>query len=398
MKRLLIKQLAVIMVMLFTGVVLGQKPQEKYQFKMVKQLKTTPVKDQQSTGTCWSFATTSYLETELLRLGKPEYDFSEMFFVRYAYADKAKLFVRYQGTNNFGQGGQAHDVLNVIRSHGITTEEAYNGLNYGTTYHIHGEMELVLKSMLDAVIKNPNGSITTAWYPAVESVLDAYLGKSPKDILINGKILSPEKFFESTGLNLDDYVEITSFNHHPYHQKIILEIPDNWSHSLYYNLPLDEMMTVIESAIMNGYSICWDGDVSEKGFAHRKGVAILPAEKLTDISSSEMAKWTDLSDTLLKSQMYNFYGPVPEMMVNQENRQENFDNLSSTDDHLMHLTGIATDQNGIKYFYTKNSWGTTNHIYNGYLYMSEPYVRMKTIAIMVHKDAIPLEIKKKMGL
>jgi len=369
-----------------------------YNFTMVNQVKTTSVKDQQSTGTCWSFATTSFIETELLRLGQPEFDLSEMYFARRAYSSKANLYVRYQGTNNFGQGGQAHDVLNVMRSFGMATEESYPGKNYGTNDHNHGELESALKAFVDVIVKNPNGKISTAWTPAFESILDAYLGKVPTEISFNGKKYSPKSFFESTGMNLDDYVEITSFNHHPFYQSFILEIPDNWNRDKYLNVPLDDLMAIIENAIVKGYSVCWDGDVSEKGFAYKKGVAILPAGKIEDLRNSEMSKWTDVSEKDRVSQMFSFNGPVPEVNVTQENRQLNFDNQSSTDDHLMHFVGIATDQNGAKYFYTKNSWGTENHVYNGYLYMSEPFVRMKTIAILVHKDAIPTDIAMKMGL
>lgn len=369
-----------------------------YNFTMLKMVKTTPVKNQQSTGTCWDFATTSYLETELLRLGKPEFDISEMYFVRYAYADKANLYVRYQGTNNFGEGGQAHDVLNIIRKYGFVTEDSYPGKNYGTTEHVHGELESVLKAFIDAVVKNPNGKITTAWFPAVESIIESYLGKVPTEVTFEGKSYTPKSLLESTGLNLDNYVEITSFNHLPFYQNVMLEIPDNWHRDKYLNVPLDDMMAIMENALMKGYSVCWDGDVSEKGFAYKKGVAILPASKVDDLSGTDMAKWTEKSESDRKSQMYSFNGPVPEILVNQDNRQKNFDNQTTTDDHLMHLTGIATDQNGTKYYYTKNSWGPESQIYNGFLYMSDAYVRMKTVAILVHKDAIPAEIASKMGI
>lgn len=376
----------------------SQNTNNGYTFTMLNQVKTTPVKNQQATGTCWSFATTSFIETELLRLGQSEFDLSEMYFVRNAYSDKANLYVRFQGTNNFGQGGQAHDVLNVMRSFGMATEESYPGKNYGTTEHNHGELEAVLKSFVDAIVKNPNGKITTAWAPAYESILDAYLGKVPTEITFNGKKFTPKTLFESTGLNLDDYVEITSFNHHPFYQTFILEIPDNWHRDKYYNIPLDELMSIMENALMKGYSVCWDGDVSEKGFAYKKGVAILPAGKIEDLKNTDQSRWTEISEKDRIAQMFSFNGPVPEVNVTQENRQRNFDNQSTTDDHLMHLVGIATDQNGVKYYYTKNSWGPENHIYNGYLYMSDPFVRMKTIAILVHKDAIPTEIAMKMGI
>jgi bleomycin hydrolase len=255
-----------------------------------------------------------------------------------------------------------------------------------------------LKAFLDEVIKKPNGKITTAWTPAIESILDAYLGKVPNEITVNGKRFTPKTLFESTGLNLDDYVEVTSFNHHPFYQSFVLEIPDNWHRDKYYNIPLDELVAIMENALMKGYSVCWDGDVSEKGFAYKKGIAILPAGKVEDLKNSEMSKWTDVSEKDRVSQMFSFNGPVPEVNVTQEIRQMNFDNQTTTDDHLMHLVGIATDQNGTKYYYTKNSWGTDNSQYNGYLYISEPFAKMKTIAILVHKDAIPVEIAAKMGI
>ena len=395
-----ILKITLIGVILFTitGNIYSQVDSSGYHFTMIKQVKTTPVKDQQSTGTCWSFATTSFIETELLRLGQPDFDLSEMYFVRYAYSDKANLYVRYQGTNNFGQGGQAHDVLNVMRSHGMATEQSYSGNNYGSKDHNHGEIESVLKAFIDEVIKKPNGRVTTAWAPAFESVLDTYFGKVPTDINYNGKTFTPKSLFESTGLNLDDYIEITSFNHHPFYQSFILEIPDNWHRDKYYNIPLDDFMAVIENALMNGYSVCWDGDVSEKGFGFKKGVAILPAGNIEDLKNSEMSKWSEVSEKDRISQMFRFKGPVPEVNVTQEIRQLNFDNQTTTDDHLMHLVGIATDQNGVKYYYTKNSWGVENYIYKGYLYMSEPFVKMKTIAILVHKDAIPADIAAKMGI
>lgn len=391
---------ACIGIILFIGTynLYSQETGSGYNFTMLKQVKTTPVKDQQSTGTCWSFATTSFIETELLRMGQPEFNLSEMYFARHAYSEKGNLYVRFQGTNNFGQGGQAHDVLNVIKNYGIATEESYPGKNYGSNDHNHGELETSLKAFVDVIIKKENGKLTTAWYNAFESMLDSYLGKLPTEITFNGKKYTPKSLFESTKLNLDDYVEITSFNHHPFYQSFILEIPDNWSRDKYYNVPLDELMSIMENALMNGYSVCWDGDVSEKGFAYKKGVAIIPAVKVEDLSKTEMSKWTEKSESDRKIQMFAFNGPVPEILVNQENRQSNFDNQTTTDDHLMHLTGIATDQNGTKYYYTKNSWGTENHIFNGYLYMSESFVRMKTIAILVHKNAIPTEIASKMGL
>ena len=370
----------------FAQVVAGQT--DSFQFTVMDEIPSSPVKDQQHTGTCWSFATTSFVETELIRLGQPVFDISEMYFVRCAYEEKAQNYVRFHGANNFGQGGQAHDVMNAIRKYGMVTEDEYPGLNYGSVVHAHAELEAVLKAFLEAVISNPNKRLTTAWLPAFRGILDAYLGVVPD----RGKSsLAAVKF------NPNDYIELTSFNHHPFYQKILLEIPDNWSHDLYYNLPLDELMQVVKHALSNGYSVCWDGDVSEKSFAYRKGVALLPVTRIEEISGSDKERWIGIAEKDFAKRMANFESPVPEVAVNQENRQLNFDNLTSTDDHLMHLTGMATDQNGTLYFLTKNSWGTEG-IYNGYLYMSESYVRMKTIAVMVHRDAIPVGVREKLGL
>lgn len=362
--------------------------EQGFQFKMVKEINTSPVKNQQRTGTCWSFATTSFVETELVRMGKPVFDISEMFFVRHAYASKARNYVRYQGNNNFGQGGQAHDVMDVIKTYGMVTEQEYSGLNYGTDVHAHSELAAVLNAYLDAVVKNPNKALTTAWYPAYNSILDNYLGVAPD---------AKKSTLANVGFNPDDYVEITSYSHHPFYFQFVLEIPDNWSHSLYYNVPLDDLIKTIKNALMNGYSVCWDGDVSEKSFAWSKGVAVLPVEKVEEIAGSDKDRWVGMTDKERKAKLTSFEAPVPEIMVDQSKRQFTFDNYTSSDDHLMHLTGLATDQNGTTYFYTKNSWGTDG-VYNGYLYMSEPFVRMKTIAILVHKKALPEEVAKKLGI
>lgn len=392
------KILATLSLSLCIGMALAQDAPEGFKFTSVKDINVSPVKDQQRTGTCWSYATTSFIEAELLRMGKPEIDLSEMYFARHAYANKAKRYVRFQGTNNFGQGGQAHDVLNVIDEFGMVTEEAFTGKNYGSDQHVHSELEAVLKSTVEAVVKNPNRKLSTAWYPAINGILDSYFGAAPEKVNALGASVSPKEFVQKTGFSTGDYVEITSYNHHPYYSQFVLEIPDNWSHALYYNLPLNELMQVMEHAITSGYTVCWDGDVSEKGFKHNKGVAIIPASKVEEMADSEKSKWTELTAEERAKQMYSFTNPVPEVAVTQELRQEAFDNYLSTDDHLMHLTGIAKDQNGTKYFKTKNSWGTQDHIYGGYLYMSDSYVRLKTVAILIHKDALPKDLAKKLGI
>lgn len=338
-------------------------------FKTIKQLKTTPVKNQSKSGTCWSFAVTSFLESELMRMGKGEYDISEMFFVRHAYIQKAISYVRLHGLANFAQGGQAHDIINVLREYGMVPETAYSVIKYDKIKYDHDEVEAVLKGMLTAIAKRDK--ISPVWQNAVESVLDAYFDKVPANFDYNGKNYTPISFAKESGLNPDDYIELTSFTHHPFYKQCRLEVPDNWSFSYYYNLPIDELITVMDYAIDNGYTIAWDGDVSEKTFSSKKDFAKFFASD-ADTSGKEQTVTMDM-------------------------RQKSFDNFSTTDDHLMHIIGIANDSNKTKYYITKNSWGTTAHI-NGYVNLSEQFVRAKTVAILIHKDAIPVDIAKKIGI
>ncbi|MCY1634436.1 aminopeptidase C [Marinifilum sp. D737] len=372
----------------------AQEQQNEKKFTTVTEVKTTPVKNQQSTGTCWSFATTSFIETELLRMGAPELDLSEMYIVREAYSKKAKRYFRLHGKGNFSEGGQAHDVINVVKTHGFVPESIYSGNQYEGDFHIHKEMVKSTKAMLDEIVKNPNKKITPVWFATVNGVLDTYMGKLPESFEFNGKEYTPQAFAKEVGFNASDYVELTSYNHHPFYSKINLEIPDNWSDDLYYNVPIDDLMEVMNHAIENGYSVCWDGDVSEKGFSHRKGYAVLPAVKETDMSNSEIAKWEDGVENKTEKPK----GNTNEPKVTQELRQKTFDNFQTTDDHLMHLTGIVKDQNGTLYYKTKNSWADDSNKFGGYLNMSEAYVKLKTVAIMVHKDALPKHLKKKLNL
>jgi len=355
-----------------------------YQFEIVTEVVASPVKSQDRTGTCWSFATISFLESEILREKGKEYDLSEMFASREAYPDKAKNYVRLHGNANYGQGGQAHDVINAMKKSGIVTEEVYDGKKIGDKKHNHSEMSVVLKGMLDGVVKNRGRKLTPKWFEAYNSVLDIYLGEVPATFDYEGITYTPQSFLDELGLNPDDYIEITSFNHHPFYEKFSLEIPDNWSFNDYYNLPLDEMIEVMDYSLENGYSIVWDGDVSDKQFSHKSGVAIVPLTDFSEMSDEQKEK--------------NLKEPEPQKEISQEMRQLAFDNYSSTDDHLMHLTGIVEDQNGEKYYITKNSWGEESNDFGGYLNMSEPYIKLRTTAIMVNKNAIPKKIAKKLGI
>ena len=365
----------------------NEKDEEKdnsYQFEVITEVETTPVKSQDNTGTCWVFATTSFLESEILREKGKEYDLSEMYISREAYPDKAMNYVRLHGNANYAQGGQAHDLINVIRKSGIVPEEVYDGKKIGEKKHNHSEMSIVLKGMLDGVIKNRGKKLTPKWFEAHNSVLDIYLGEAPATFDYEGTSYTPQSFLEELGINPDDYVEITSFTHHPFYENFSLEIPDNWSFDDYYNLPLDEMIEVFVYSLKNGYSIVWDGDVSDKQFSHKNGVAIVPLKDLAEMSDEEKE--------------INLKEPEPQKEISQEMRQQAFDNYSSTDDHLMHITGIVEDQNGEKYYITKNSWGEESNDFGGYLNMSEPYVRLRTTAILVNKKGIPKKIAKKLGI
>jgi bleomycin hydrolase len=367
---------------------------EKYVFTKVISLPVTSVKDQSATGTCWSYATTSFIESELLRTTKDTFDLSEMYFARKTYEAKAIQYVRLHGSANFGQGGQAHDVMNVIRKYGMVTDAAYSGLANGQTKPSHAELEAVLTAMVGAISKNPAGKLSPEWMNAISGVLDVYLGKIPSTF---GKSnTTPFEFAKK--INPDDYIEITSYSHHSYYAPFALEVPDNWSGDLYYNVPLDELIQIMDYALNKGFTIDWDGDVSDKGFSHKSGVAIVPELSVENMAATERSKWDKLTEKERRAQLYTFEKPVPEKNITPEIRQAAFDNFSATDDHLMHLTGTVTDQNGKRYFRTKNSWAADSNTDGGYLNMSEAYARLNTIAIMIHKDAVPKEIRKKLAI
>lgn len=370
---------------------------EGFQFTIIKENPTTSVKDQYKSGTCWAFSTLSFLESELLRTGKGEYDLSEAFIVRNTYIEKAIRYVRFQGKTNFSPGGGFRDITYVINKYGIVPEEVYTGLNYGTDKHVHAELDAVLKAYVDQIIKNPNRELTTTWLDGYIGILDAYFGKVPEKFIYKGQEYTPITFAQSLGLNMDDYVEISSFTHHPFYEQFILEIPDNWLHGMVYNVPLDEMMRIIDYSIENGYTVAWGSDVSEKGFKWSKGIAVVPDETLPDLTGTEKERWEKLTDAEKQKQIYAIDGPVKEKIITQELRQIAFDNYNTTDDHGMHITGIAKDQKGNIYYKVKNSWGLSGP-YEGYFYASKPFVAYKTTGIMINKNSIPKDIRKKLGL
>lgn len=368
-----------------------------YQFTEVVTVPATPIKNQAATGTCWCFATTSFMESELLRMGKGTYDLSEMFIVRQKYMNQLQDNYLRRGEGNIGQGSLSHTFMNAYRQVGIVPEEVYTGINYDSERHNHSEMVRYMQALADVAVKAKTRS--PEYYKLIDNLFDTYLGKLPEKFTYKGKEYTPKSFAESLGLNMDDYIELTSFTHHPYYVKFDVEVPDNWEHSLMYNLPLDEMMETVDHALTNGYTVCWDGDVSEKGFSFTNGVAINPeVKKVEDLSNTDRARFEKLGEKERLEEVFKFERPYPEVNVTPEVRQAGFESFVTTDDHLMHVTGITKDQNGTKYYITKNSWGTDRNKFGGYLNMSESFVRAKTIYVMVHKDAIPKAIKGKLGI
>lgn len=368
-----------------------------YQFTDVVKVPATPVKNQASTGTCWCFATTSFMESELLRMGKGTYDLSEMFIVRQKYMNQLQdNYVRH-GEGNIGQGSLSHTFKHAYDQVGIVPEEVYTGINYDSDRHNHSEMVRYIQAIAEMAVKMKKRS--PEYDKLIENLFDTYLGKLPEKFTYQGKEYTPKTFAASLGLNMDDYIQLTSFTHHPYYTMFDVEVHDNWEHEKMYNLPLDEMMETMDYALNNGYTVCWDGDVSEKGFSFTNGVAINPeVKKVDDYATTDRARFEKLDEKGRLQEVYKFERPYPEINVTPEVRQEGFEAFVTTDDHLMHLTGIAKDQNGTKYYITKNSWGTERNKFGGYLNMSDSYVRAKTIFIMVHKDAIPKAIKAKLGM
>lgn len=368
-----------------------------YQFTTVKEVKISPVKNQNRTGTCWCFSGLGFLESELLRMGKGEYDLSEMFIVNHSYKDKADKYVRLHGYLNFAQGGSFGDVLYAAKHYGLVPESVMNGLNYGENMHVHGEMESAAANYLEAIIKNPNRKLSTAWKKGFDGIIDAYLGELPEKFTYNGKEYTPKSFAEELGLNIDDYVSLTSFTHHPFYSAFPIEVQDNWRWDLSYNLPIDELMQVFDNAINNGYSVAWASDVSEKGFS-RNGIAVAADIESMERSGSDQDRWLGLSQTQKDQEIKKMLEkPCQEIKVTQELRQEEYDNYKTTDDHGMLIYGIAKDQTGKKFYMVKNSWGTDSK-YKGTWYASEAFVAFKTMNIVVHKNAIPKEIRAKLGI
>ncbi len=397
MRKLL---LSVIAISLIT-VSFAQEKEKKegYQFTDKINLDVTSVKDQNRSGTCWSFSANSFFEQEMLRMGKPATDLSEMFVVRHCYKDKADKYVRMHGLLNFSQGGAFSDVVYVMDKYGIVPESVYSGLNYGEKKHVHGEIEAVLKGIIDAVIKNKNRKITPAWKEGFDGVLDAYFGKLPEKFTYEGKEYTPKTFLRDyCGIHPEEYVSITSYMHHPFYEKFPISVQDNWLWKESYNVPLDDLMAIMDHALETGFSIAWGADVSEKGFNTKKvGVAIVPDVDMESMDNAEIAKWETMSERERNKKLYSFEKPGKEKKITQEMRQAAYDNYETTDDHGMHIFGTAVDQAGNKYYKVKNSWGNYNG-FEGNFYASKPYVAYKTMNIVINKKALTKAMRKKLGI
>ncbi len=356
----------------------------KYKFNKLIDLERTVVKNQASSGTCWSYATNSFLESEMMRMGKDPIELAPIFSARCVYSEKAENYVRMHGSVAWGDGGSCHDVLNMYAKYGAMPKDAYTGLNYGTDKNKFAEMQAILKGMLDAVVANPNGKLTTSWKKAYNDVLNSYLGEIPESFKWNYKTYTPQSFAkERVGIHPEDYIELTSVTTAPYYKKTMLMVPDNWSFDKVYNVQMEDLTDIIDNALNKGFTVSWATDVSEKYFSWKNGVAYVPEKDYENMDDSE--------------KKYMFDGPKYERVITPEMRQLAFDNYETTDDHGMHIVGLAADQNGRKYYVVKNSWGDKND-YKGYIHVSRSYVRYKTTAILLHKNGIPNTLRNKMNL
>ena len=375
------------------------KPSNKPVFTVVKEIPVTSMKDQNRSGTCWDYSTLSFFEAEILKATGKKYDLCESFIANKTYMDRAIQVVRYHGDCQFAQGGSAEDVLATLKTHGICPEEAmpFPGSLYGDSLNNFNEFFSVLEPYVAAVAKSSAKKISNAWKNGFQGILDAYLGKCPEKFTYEGREYTPKSFMQTLGLNLDDYVSITSYTHHPFYTGFAVEVQDNWRFPLSYNLPIEEMMQVIDYALEQGYTIAWGGDVSEDGFT-RKGLAYAVDTKATEsLAGSDMAKWLKLAPTKRTSILDSLGCKVPEVVVTQEMRQERFDNWELTDDHGMHIYGLAKDQNGKEYYMVKNSWGETGD-YKGTWYMTKAFIAANTMDYLINKKAIPADIRKKLGI
>ena len=372
-----------------------QPKDEGFVFTTVKENPITSIKNQNRSSTCWSFSSVAFLESELLRMGKGTFDLSEMFIVHHTMIDRAVNYVRYHGDSSFSPGGSFYDAIFCLKNYGLVPQDAMPGIMYGEKLPVHNELDAVAGGYVNAIAKGHLRKLSPVWKQGLSAIYDTYLGQCPETFTYEGKEYTPQSFAAMLGLNPDDYVSLTSYTHHPFYEKMNIEIQDNWRNGLSYNLPIDELMAVMDNAIQTGYTFAWGSDVSEQGFT-RNGIAVIPdAEKAAELSGSDMARWTGMKPQSNREELTS--KPQPEVTVTQEMRQEAFDNWETTDDHGMLIYGIAKDQTGKEYFMVKNSWGTDSK-YKGIWYASKAFVAYKTMNILVHKNALPKDIAKKLRI
>ena len=386
-----------VLAVLALGFAAAASAQEGYKFTDQKVVKTVPITNQYKSGTCWCYSTLSYLEEEIMAVGGEQMTLSQMWVVRHAYFDKAVKYVRLHGNLNFAVGGAAHDVTEMIAKYGIVPREVYTGQNYGTELPEFNEIDDVLKAYVEAIIKNGNGKLTPVWQDGLNAILDTYFGKRPETFTYKGKEYTPKSFAESLPIKMEDYIEFSSYTHHPFYSTFILEVPDNWMWHSMYNVPMGEMMQVLDAALAAGRPVAWGTDVSEKGFSRTKAIGVIPEEVEKNSIGSDAERWGKLTDAEKQAMINNLEGPMKEKTITQEMRQEAYDNYQTTDDHGMVIVGTATDQAGNPFYKVQNSWGE-NGPYKGFYYFSRPFVEYKTMDIMVNKNIVPKEILKKLGL
>ena len=373
-----------------------KKAEEGFVFTTIKENPITSIKNQNRSSTCWSFSSVAFIESELLRQGKGEFDLSEMFIVHHTMEDRAVNYVRYHGDASFSPGGSFEDMVVCYEKYGMVPQDAMPGIMYGDSLPVHNELDAVAGAYVEAIGKGKFSKLTPVWKNGLRSIYDTYLGECPKEFNYNGKTYTPRTFADEVlKLNMNDYISLTSYTHHPFYTQFNVEVQDNWRNALSYNLPIEELMEVMDNAVRKGYTFAWGSDVSEQGFT-RDGIAVFPdASKGAELTGSDMAHWLGLSAADKRKELTS--KPLPEVTVTQEMRQTAFDNWETTDDHGMLIYGLAKDQNGKEYFMVKNSWGEAGK-YKGIWYASKAFVAYKTMNILVHKDAIPSKIAKKLGL
>jgi bleomycin hydrolase len=364
--------------LIFSGGITAQE--NGYSFTILKETPSTPIKNQSLTSTCWSFSGISFLESELMRMGKKQYDLSEMYIVNQAYKRKAEEYVRRAGSCSFSPGGQFYDFIAISKEAGIVPDEIYPGLNYGLRDHNHDELDAALKGYVSGIVKSTRQ--TSAWQSGFDGILEAYLGKVDHGFLYHGDWYTPKTFAGELGINFDDYIVVSSFNNHPFYKESVLEVPGNWAPCTYFNLPLEEMLIAIDNALMSGFSVAWASDMRGKGFSMKRGVAIVPEQDWNDIPGDRID--------------YLFANPHPQKKVTQEMRQREIGNNPITGDHGMHIVGLAKDQEGNIFYKVKNSWGPQGK-YKGYIFVSREFVKLKTTTIMINRNSLPVAVAEKLG-